>query len=226
MPLPLDTDRAQAPRIRLRAEDRRAQILRAAMRCFAWKGFQGTRIREIAEAVGLTEAALYRHFENKQALYDAIIAEKIRSEPVQARALEAARRDDDEAVFTLLAESLIERGLTDPDFMRLLFFTALEGHELTDPFFKARIGGLRDFVSDYIARRMRAGAFRSADPRLCTRAFLGMVNDYVNVRAILGQAEAYPQPAAEVVETFVGIFLAGMRAPEHEHEREHGGEAR
>jgi AcrR family transcriptional regulator len=181
------------------------------MRCFASNGYRGTTTREIAAAVGITEAALYRYFPSKQSLYDALIDAKIAGPPIQELAREAVRDRDDRAAFTLVARGLIDRGLGDPDFLRLLFFTALEGHELSHPFFKARVGGLRAFVTDYIRTRIAEGAFRDRDPALCARAFLGMVSDYMNVRVILAQDEAYPQSVDEVVDTFVSLFLAGMR---------------
>ena len=210
---PPPTPPSPAPRARRpSADERRRQILREAMRCFASNGFRGTTTREIAAAVGITEAALYRYYPSKQSLYDALIGEKIAAPPLQDLAAEAVKARDDLTVFKTVARGLIDRSLGDPDFLRLLFFTALEGHELSDPLFKARISGLRGFVTDYIRTRMREGAFREQDPSLCARAFLGMVSDYMYVRVILAQDDAYPQPIDEVVETYVGIFLAGMRA--------------
>ncbi len=200
-------------RVRRRsAADRRQQILREAMRCFASNGFRGTTTREIAAAVGITEAALYRYFPSKQSLYDAIIDAKIAAPPPQDLVQEAASRRDDEQVFTVLARVLLDRCLADPDFVRLFFFTALEGHELSNPFFVSRIGSLRSFLAEYIRTRIQEGAFRDRDPALCARAFLGMVSDYMNVRVILAQDDAYPQPIDEVVATYVDLFLAGMRA--------------
>lgn len=57
---------------RLSADERRDAILVAAMPLFAAKGFDGVTTREVAEAACVSEALLYRHFENKRALYDAI----------------------------------------------------------------------------------------------------------------------------------------------------------
>ena len=53
--------------------ERRAQILRAASECFGTRGFHGTTTRDIAAAVGITEAALYRYFDGKEAIYTAIL---------------------------------------------------------------------------------------------------------------------------------------------------------
>jgi AcrR family transcriptional regulator len=57
---------------RLTAEERKDAIMTAALPLFATKGFDGVTTREVAEAACVSEALLYRHFENKRALYEAI----------------------------------------------------------------------------------------------------------------------------------------------------------
>ena len=195
-----------------RSASRRDQILDAAMACFASAGFRGTTTREIASRVGLTEAALYRHFPSKDALYAAIIARKIDAPDLTAHLETAAAAGDDRAVLGGLARTLIERVEADPAFLRILLFTALEGHSLAEPFFAARVRRIREFLSGYVARRIEAGAFRAVDPVIAARAFLGMVSDYLNVRVVFQQQAAYPQPIEEVVETFVSLFLGGIHA--------------
>jgi AcrR family transcriptional regulator len=59
---------------RLSAEDRRAAIVKAVRRVFAEKGFDGTTTRALAEAAGVSEALLFRHFPNKEALFVAMQA--------------------------------------------------------------------------------------------------------------------------------------------------------
>lgn len=57
---------------RLSAEDRREAILAAALPIFARKGFDVVTTREVAEAAGVSEALLYRHFASKREMYEAI----------------------------------------------------------------------------------------------------------------------------------------------------------
>jgi AcrR family transcriptional regulator len=53
-------------------EDRRTAIIRTARRVFVEKGFYRTTTRELAEAAGVSEALLFKHFPSKEALYSAI----------------------------------------------------------------------------------------------------------------------------------------------------------
>lgn len=63
----------KAPRSKLSSEERRAAIISAVRRLFAEKGFHGTTTRALAEAAGVSEALLFKHFPNKEALYSAML---------------------------------------------------------------------------------------------------------------------------------------------------------
>ena len=198
--------------VRPAGEERRRQIVDEAIRCFAARGFRGTTIRELAAGVGITEAALYRYFPSKEALYQAIIDEKIAAPDPIEKLQAAAQAGDDRAVFTGLARSFLETVEADPSLLRILLYTSLEDHELAAPFFERRIRRQREFVAGYIARRIREGAFRALDPKLSARAFLGMVVDFLIVREVFHHREEYPEGPEQVADTFVSIFLAGMRS--------------
>jgi len=203
----------RAPRRRSTGKARREQILLEAMECFAEKGFRGTTIRSLAERVGITEAALYRYFPSKESLYRAIVDRKIRAPELVALVEPAAERRDDRAVFGGLAREIFRRVEEDPAFLRILLFTALEGHALSEPFFASRVRPLREFVAGYVALRVEEGSFRPVEPALAARAFLGMIFDHMNVRMIFQQQESYPQALDEVADVFTSIFLGGVQQP-------------
>ena len=64
------------PSRRQQAEGRREQILDAAVALFSEKGIDGTSVRDIARAVGVTEGLLYHYFEGKDALARACWVER------------------------------------------------------------------------------------------------------------------------------------------------------
>jgi AcrR family transcriptional regulator len=89
----MSSRRSAAPRraVRLPAEQRRSQILDAAVTVFARQGFAGTGTADIAAAAGIGEPTIYRYFTNKRHLYIAAlrhVSEEIREhwEEVAARA--------------------------------------------------------------------------------------------------------------------------------------------
>jgi AcrR family transcriptional regulator len=58
---------------RLTAEARKEAIVEAVRDIFAEKGFDGTTIKELAQAAGVSEALLYKHFPSKESLYAAML---------------------------------------------------------------------------------------------------------------------------------------------------------
>ena len=58
---------------RLDSDERRKAIVAAAVPLFARNGFAGTTTRELAQAAGISEALLFRHFPSKQLLYREIL---------------------------------------------------------------------------------------------------------------------------------------------------------
>src|ERR1700720_587575 len=61
---------ARTPKV---VEDRREQIIDAAMRIFAQKGFARATNKDIAREAGITPGLIYHYFESKEALLKAII---------------------------------------------------------------------------------------------------------------------------------------------------------
>ncbi len=119
---------------KLSKEERRAAIVKAVRRVFADKGFHGTTTRELAEAAGVSEALLFKHFPNKEALYSAMLLYCCHAHDPAVEWLEAlepstaslvaivhflfsrkvngrAPKDDDEAIhMRLMFRSLMEDG--------------------------------------------------------------------------------------------------------------------
>ena len=203
------------PTTRLRADDRRAQIVDIAARLFSKKGFSGTTTKEIAEGAGVSEAIIFRHFPTKQTLYSAIIENKTRQtqHQLQSNLKDAELRKDDYAFFGSLAFDLLEIHLNDPTIMRLLMFSALEGHELSEMFFQSTARKVRDRVRRYIKHRIADGKFREVDANLCARAFVGMIMFHAEVRVIYKNTsnDDVKLPSRKIADELADLFLRGIR---------------
>ena len=160
------------------AEERRLQILQVAVSLFSQRGFVGTTTKEIAQAAGVSEAMVFRHFANKQELYSAILDHKACSGDSmnpEAMVAEALQEKDDRAVFERLAVGALEHHECDPEFQRLLLHAALEGHELAQMFFEKFVRRVYELLGGYVAERQRDGAMIAIDPAIIVRAFIGMI---------------------------------------------------
>lgn len=196
---------------RLKGEERRQRIIEAALELFSQKGFRGTTTKQIAEAAGCSEAMIFKHFATKDALYSAILEAKTRIEETLARAAQAAARKDDAGVFRAVGLQNLTLTEQDPSLLRLLLFSALEGHELSHRFFDSKVRRLHELLSGYIREQIDAGVFRAVDPLLAARGFLGMIAYYLLIHEIFGVKRPVGRTSEQVVDTFVNLFLEGIR---------------
>lgn len=192
------------------AEARREQIVEAAMALFARKGFKGTTTKEIAEKVGVSDTMLFRFFPTKEDLYVALITRAAGNVYQETSVIGLISRKDDAGLLRALATDTLTRHENEPNFLRLLYYSALEGHYLSEMFFQMRVRLKVQTLADYIAQRIEDGAFRQVDPTLAAMAFMGMVGQYVIGRELFGLKKQYPATREAAVEGFVSLFLNGL----------------
>jgi AcrR family transcriptional regulator len=217
---------------RMAADDRRRQIAEVAMRLFAERGFRGTTTKEIAQAAGVSEAIIFRHFATKEELYTAIIdykgcagacASPVAGRPAQPDMLdeirgvvaEAMEAGDDLAVFQSAALHMLDHHEGDPEFLRLLMYIALENHALGQEFWDKNVRVLYEFLGGYIRRRQREGAFRDVDPASAVRVFIGSVIHHSLVNLLWDKDPArriLRVTNGEAARHFAEILLRGIAA--------------
>lgn len=202
------TTRPVRKTMRVSSVERQASLIASAASLFAAKGFNGTTTKEIAKAAGISEALVFKYFPTKHALYAAILAEKVTVSELLEAVEEAAKKGDDHRVFTLIASYRIRPGV-DPTLLRLLLFSALEGHELSDMFFGKQHKVFYDHLATYIQRRIQERVFRNVDPLLAARAFIGMVVHHRLLHEIFGVP--MHRSHEETVATYVELFLNGLK---------------
>lgn len=195
---------------RITGEQRREQIIDAAIQLFSETGFAGTTTRRLAEAAGVSEAALYLHFETKEALYEAIIRRKAHEHEEFAERLRAAVSEGPERMFREVARSMIDIHTRDKAFLRLLLFSGLEQHALFRMFFEAQTRECGETLRSYIEGLQQRGVFRPCDPRLAVRAFMGMLVQHLLTQEVFRLRELGVFSAEEVGDTFVDLFLHGI----------------
>ena len=59
------------------AKDTKERILEAALEMFSQKGYAGTNIRELSASLGLVKSGVYKHYESKEAIWNALLDEMI-----------------------------------------------------------------------------------------------------------------------------------------------------
>jgi len=207
-------DNLSAPRKRLRAEDRRNQLLRIAKELFSEFGFENTYTKAIAAAAGVSEAIIFRHFASKEALYKSILDRKADEIGIKAWGAELhhfAECEDDEALVFSVVKHVLEADRKDPQFQKLMLQAALSGHPL-HKITAQRLLPLHRFLCNYIKRRQKQGAFKKCDPKLAAHAIVGMPS-YYGLAKILFGADELTLPEDQIALGFTRLILKGLHAP-------------
>jgi AcrR family transcriptional regulator len=196
---------------KLPAQERKAAIVEVAIRIFSEKGFRGTTTKELAAAVGVSEPVIYQHFSTKSELYAAIIDSKSQAVGKVVEDLATyLESDDDRGFFRHLAQMVLDFHDSDPAYLRLLLFSALERHELSDLFHERHATCFVEGVVRYIERRIEQGAMRPLNATLIAHSFLGMVAQH-GMDRMLASHQKCPLPRDEVIDGMVDIFMRGIQ---------------
>lgn len=150
---------------RMRAQQRRRQLLEVAATLFARLGYRGTTTAELAKAAGITEPILYRHFDNKLDLFVTLVDE-VGREVIAAwqTALEEVT-DPRKRLEVLLAgnPATHERGR---GVYRVIFqaMTEAEGDREIGKAIKSHVSKLHKFLAGELQSLQKSGAIRKDEP--------------------------------------------------------------
>lgn len=112
-----------------RANRTRTEILNAAEQLFASRGFAATRLEDVAEEVGVTRAALFYHFKDKQMLFEAMIANAFDSLNTELHGLLDATDKGIAERLLLAAESWVNAIVSRPTLARLIMRFVADGYD-------------------------------------------------------------------------------------------------
>lgn len=200
----------------------REQLLDAARTVFTEKGFSGATLADIAAPLGVTPAAILRHFDTKQALFAAAMSSAGIGVPSYVEELGRTPGDaDPRVVLRRFAEQFI------PFVMKVIGpAIAVQMHQnarqttVVVPFdtnneeSPSRRG--LAIVIRYFERAMEAGVFRKADPRGMALLYISQLHTYVFIHQVLNVKPVYPLDAYldALIDLWVhgAITLGGTRA--------------
>lgn len=174
-----------------RREETRGQLLAAARKLFAEKGYADTSTPEIVAAAGVTRGALYHHFADKTALFAAVVEQEHAD---RAAAIEAAgdTMPADPLAALLAGSDAFFAAMADPGRRRILLVDApaVLGRDMLDEI-DARTGletlvcGLRDAMEAGFIRRLPVLPLAQLFGALYDRAALAPMEQQDDFRAAM-----------------------------------------
>ena len=166
------------PSTRRSASQRRRapQIIDAAARVFAERGFHGATTQDIADVLGIRQASLYYYFSSKEAALELVCLKGVEGFFEAAKTI-AARRESAQKRLISLIGSHLSPLVNRADFVKVF----LNERQHLPRESRRRIGrwsrGLERIFEDVIKEGVAKGEFRAdLDVRLATLAILGMCN--------------------------------------------------
>ncbi|WP_019550920.1 TetR/AcrR family transcriptional regulator [Thermus scotoductus] len=181
----------------------RNRILEEAARLFTEKGYEATSVQDLAEALGLSKAALYHHFRSKEeVLYE-----------ISQQALEGLLLEGKKALAVSDPREALLRFMEGHarffEENRPFFATMLQGLQSLSPEKQGQIVTLRDqyeeILRTLLRRGMEKGVFRPVDVALAGRAVLSLLNWMIRWFHPGG-----PLRAEEVARFYFDLILKGL----------------
>ncbi|MDQ3589338.1 MAG: TetR/AcrR family transcriptional regulator [Chloroflexota bacterium] len=183
------------------AEERRNQLVDAALRLFAEKGFEKTTIKDLSEAVGVAQGLIYHYFDSKEELLFAAV-DRHGFLPELRRVLAASYERPAEEVLPEIAGDFYALLEEKRDLVRVFFRESQTNPEVG----KRLVDIIREGVgllARYLAARIAVGELRPHDPEVTARTLLYTVQ----MLHITGRT-----PADDFVPKMVENLLYGIKA--------------
>jgi AcrR family transcriptional regulator len=201
---------ARTPKI---VEDRREQIIDAALLVFAEKGFARATNRDIAHEAGITTGLIYYYFKSKEDLLKAALEERSPVQVMMQVPPEMLEQPPDILLPLLLIRifNLVE-GEQFMSMIRVLLPEMLHGSTETTPimlsFFQRMIGFLSNYLTIQIARgAVRADLNAQTVAQVIASSMIGMVMR----RQIMRDPEVLQYTREEIAQAILGTVLQGIR---------------
>lgn len=199
---------------RHQAEERREQILEAAMRLFGMKGFDGASVREIAREVGVTEGLIYHYFESKEQLLATCWRERSWRPRMEAILDSAEGRPIDQVIADLLADFL--SSLYANRASVVMCAVEMQHHPELAGFYMERIEENRNLIADLLRRRQALGEIRQeVDPEVVAAAMLGAPYSLLLLYHSL-PPDRWQSVAERHIAGLTGLLAAGLSAAKQE----------
>lgn len=201
-----------APKFRRRKDARPDELLDAALALFSEKGFDRTRVADVATRAGVSKGAVYLYFPSKDAMIEALVARAVGGMAKDIAARLDAHNGDPLMLLRQLIP-LVTAHLTDPAVLAVPRLVVQEAgsHPHLAAIYRAQvIDHVLPAARAMFARAAVAGHIRAVDPDLVLRSVMGPLLMHV----LMGQVfDLHPENGADLaalLESHLDILAAGL----------------
>jgi AcrR family transcriptional regulator len=189
-------------------DDIRTRILNAALKLFARQGYDGTTTKDLANCAQVAEGTIFRHFPNKKAiLIEVATAGWV--DILTDLLTELSEMGSYKAVSQVMLRRMTQMR-KNSDLLRVCFIEAQYHPELKEHIQSEVIAKMTDVAEAFFETAMEKGVYRSMNPKIVARVFLGIFAIAGFSDRTIIEPDASPLALQEMAEGIADIFLHGV----------------
>lgn len=196
-----------------RSSRRPSDILSAALDLFTERGFNGTRMEDVAARAGLSKAAIYLYFKDKNALLEALVRDMVLTRLSAARDLAEGHQGPAsellKSVMGFMAGQMTGSRL--PDMIKLVISESRAHPEIGRFYLDNVINQGLPFFEAIIRRGVERGEFRAVDPHLAVRGMVASILFTAIWRSVFEPLGAETLDVEAFIEHQQDMLLRGLK---------------
>jgi AcrR family transcriptional regulator len=208
--------------------DTKEKILHTALRLFARDGYQAVSVRAIAGELGMTKGALYKHYKNKQDIFDSIVEHIYQIDAERAKKYEVPEETFDKSpsayrntgidkikVFTEAQFRFWTEDEFASNFRKMLALEQYRNPEIMELYQKCLVSGPVSYMEDLFREMIEQGIWNKSNPKQLALAF------YAPFYLLLSISDAMPdqKEVAKLLAAHIDRFIEKNSAPRNIEEK-------
>jgi AcrR family transcriptional regulator len=187
------------------------KLVISAATLFARQGYHGTNTRDIARIAGVSENTLFRHFDNKEALFWAALEWHTRGLTFRRDLQEGLKRNDPpEVIFPKIFELLADTATYKTELIRLIAVAFLELHYKIETYCEKNLSPMITAIHHYLALNVQRGVIADLDPTMLTAAFMTLAATHPGVSRLVGGSNSSHADSREAARSYARFWLNAL----------------
>jgi len=188
--------------MKLKKEEKRKNILEAAIRIFARNGYFNSRVSEIAKEAGVADGTIYIYFQSKEEVLAAIFEEALQQFIAISKETLKEVHDPAKKLETIAHLQLKYLG-SNRDLAMVFQIEFRHNIMFMERFSKTRLRDYFAIIQEAILDGQESGLFRNINSKFATKLFFGMIDELVTSWLISGKDYPLEEAAAPMTRVFV-----------------------
>ena len=200
--------------------DTKEKILMTALQLFARDGYEAVSVRNIAEELGITKGALYRHYKNKRDIFDNIVKRMIQIDAKRAEEYQMPAEQYDsmpdayentslESIRKFTIEQLkfwIEDEFAS-EFRRMLTLEQYRNEEMAELYSQCIVAGPISYMEDLFRELIKNGVLKENNPRQLAVEYYAPMFLFISMYDKSGETEEYVEILSNHMKHFFKSYV-------------------